>query len=164
MTADTLALETEYIPRYVGCDRCGRTRACTPADARVFTVIGPPRCCGRVMALDVPTAPAPPVPAGRRRPARPGAGVEVRRSGQARGPDLADGLVDLSADGLGVRLEVQMVSGEVVDLILRPPGVAHAVHRSGQVRWCRPAAGGRYLAGISLARPLNQAEVDGLTR
>jgi hypothetical protein len=164
MTADTLALDTEFIPRYLSCGRCGRTRACAPADARVYAVIGPPSCCGRAMAFPVSAAPPPPVPAGRRRPARRGAGVEVRRGGQARGPDLAGGLVDLSADGLGVHLEVQMVPGEAVDVTLRAPGSPRPIARPGQVRWCRPAAGGRYLAGVRLAPPLTPAEVDALSR
>ena len=111
-----------------------------------------------------PAIPTPPSPSGRRRPVRPGVGVEVHRAGQRGGPDLADGLVDLSADGLGVRLEVQMVPGEAVDVILWPPGAASGIRRPGQVRWCRPSAGGRYLAGVRLAPPLTPAEVDALAR
>jgi hypothetical protein len=166
MTADALARDVEVVAQPLRCDRCGRTVECTPADIRVFAAIGPPCCCGVAMAF--PAAPfaqaVAPAQSGRRRPARSGAGVEVRRAGQARGPNLADGLVDLSADGLGVRLEVQMVPGEGVEVVLQPPGAARPIAKAGQVRWCRPAAGGYYLAGISLARPLTALEVNGLTR
>ena len=54
MTADTLALDTEFTPHRLRCDRCGRTIDCTPADFRVYVAIGPPRCCGRPMAFPPP--------------------------------------------------------------------------------------------------------------
>src|SRR5262245_16453390 len=157
--------DPEVVPRLIRRGQCGRTVNCTPADIRVFTAIGAPACCGLPMNLPVslPARVTPP-PSARRRPARAGIGIEVRRFGQARGPELADALVDLSADGLGIRLEVQMVLGDRVDITLRPPGAARPISRVGQVRWCRPDAGGRYLAGISLVHPLSPVELQALIR
>ena len=165
MTADTLARDPELGSYPLLCDRCGRTLECSPADVRVYTAIGPPACCGRPMQFpDVPVAPAPPPRPGRRRPARSGAGIGLRRRAPGPAPDLADGLVDLSADGLGIRLDAPMIPGEAVEVTLRAPGAVRTLVRAGEVRWCRPAAGGRYLAGVRLGRPLTPAEVDGLAR
>jgi hypothetical protein len=72
--------------------------------------------------------------------------------------------VDVSADGLGVRLDAPILPGEGVEVSLFRPGAARALVYPGEIRWCRPAAGGRYLAGVRLIRPLTQFEVDALVR
>jgi hypothetical protein len=165
MTADTLARDPELGSYPILCDLCGRSLECSPADIRVFMAIGPPLCCGRPMqSPDVPLAPVPPPRPGRRRPARPGAGVGVRRRGPGPALELAEGLVDVSSDGVGVRLDVSMIPGEAVEITLQRPGATRPLVLPGEVRWCRPAAGGRYLAGLRLSRPLTPSELDGLAR
>ena len=141
------------------CDRCGRAVACTPADFRVYAAIGPPPCCGRPMTL-ADNAERP----GRRRPARPGARAEVRRGVAGLGPDLCDRLVDVSEDGIGVRLTAQAFVGEDVEIGLQRPDSGKVVVVRGCVRWCRAAAGGYYQAGVRFARPLTAAEVSELAR
>jgi hypothetical protein len=158
--------DTQFLlPTSLRCDRCGWVRDCTPADLRVYAAIGPPACCGRPLTLPALT----PIPAAepraeRRRSARPGAAVEVRRAGDRGAPDLAAGLVDLARDGLGARVEAPIPPGEPVEVVVRAPGAARAVPRAGEVRWCRPLGGGLYLVGIRLARPLATADVDALVR
>ena len=141
------------------CDKCGRTIDCTPTDFRVYSAIGPPPCCGKPMTLTHETDRP-----GRRRPARSGSRVEVRRGAAGLGPDLADALVDVCEDGIGVRLTAQVFSGEELALGLRRPGSGRGVIVRGTVRWCRPASGGYYQAGIKFARPLTAAEVGELAR
>jgi hypothetical protein len=165
MTADALAADPELGSYPLRCDQCGRILECTPADVRVFSAIGPPACCGEAMAFPaVPAIAAVSARPGRRRPARPGVVCQLRRRAQGPGPDLAHGLVDVSAHGLGVRLEAQLVPGDPVEVALSRPGMARPLVVPGQVRWCRPDAGGRYLAGVRLDRPLTAAEMDGLAR
>ena len=159
MPSDTISLDPTVATRPMRCDKCGRTVDCTPTDFRVYAAIGPPPCCGRPMTL-VLNADRP----GRRRPARPGVRVEVRRGSAGLGPDLADGLVDVSEDGIGVRLTVQAFAGDEMEVGLRRPGGGRTITVHGLVRWCRPAAGGYYQAGIRFARPLTTAEVSELAR
>jgi hypothetical protein len=57
-----------------------------------------------------------------------------------------------------------MLPGEAVEVTLQRPGASRPLVLAGEVRWCRAAAGGRYLAGLRLGRPLTPAEVDSLAR
>lgn len=145
--------------RPMRCAQCGRAIHCSPTDFRVYSAIGPPPCCGKPMTLAL-DADRP----GRRRPARPGARIEARRGAPGVGPDLADALVDVCEDGIGVRLTAQVLSGEELELGLRRPRGGRAVVVRGTVRWCRPTSGGHYQAGIKFARPLTAAEVNDLAR
>src|SRR5207248_5393843 len=122
MTADALAADPELGSYPLRCDLCGRAIECTPADVQVFAALGPPACCGQPMVF--PAVPAIPLVSdrpGRRRAARPGATVQVRRRAAGPSDDLANGLVDVSANGLGVRLEAQVAVGERVEMTLWAP-------------------------------------------
>jgi hypothetical protein len=101
---------------------------------------------------------------GRRWVARAGARAEVRRASPGREPDLGVGLVDVSADGVCVRLTAPMETGEGVLIGLRPKGGRRLLRLRAEIRWCRPVGGGLYLAGLRLARPLTAAEVAHLVR
>jgi hypothetical protein len=165
MTADALAADPELGSYPLRCDQCGRTIECTADDLRVFATDGPPPCCGQPMASPtIPAAPALTARPGRRRPARPGVMIQLRRRAAGSIPDLFGALADVSANGLGVRLESPADEGDRIEATMRAPSAARPVVVTGEVRWCRPVAGHRYLAGIYLDRPLTAAELDGLGR
>jgi hypothetical protein len=165
MTADALAADPELGSYPLRCDRCGRILECTPADVRVYAALGPPACCGEPMAFPaVPAIAAVSARPGRRRQARPGVNCQLRRRAAGPAPLLAVGLVDVSAHGLGVRLEAQLMPAESVEVTLSRPGMTRPVVVPGQIRWCQTDAGGHYLAGVRLDRPLTSAEMDGLAR
>jgi len=163
VTGDTQLLDTLAL-LHLSCPDCGRSVACTPADARVYASIGPPRCCGR--PLDLPTGVPTSTGAGRarRRPVRNGAAAEVRRAGLPQGPDLCVGLADVSADCIGVRLDAPVFPGEAVQVFLWRPGAARPVVSRGVAAWCRSGVGGTYSAEVRLANPLSEVEVAALTR
>jgi hypothetical protein len=163
VTADTPLPDTLAL-LHLSCPNCGRSIACTPADVRVYASIGPPRCCGR--PLDLPTGAPARLGAGRarRRPVRNGAAAEVRRAGLPPGPDLCVGLVGVSADCIGVRLDAPVFPGEAVRVSLWRPGAARPVVSRGVAAWCRSGVGGTYSAEIRLATPLTEADVAALTR
>jgi hypothetical protein len=165
MTADALAADPELGSYPLRCDRCGRILECTPADVRVYAAIGPPDCCGEPMVFPaVPAIAAVSPRPGRRRPARPGVVCQLRRRADGPASVLAVGLVDVSAHGLGVRLEALLPPGDPVEVTLSRPVMARPVVVLGQVRWCQPDAEGHHLAGVHLDRPLTPAEMDGLAR
>ena len=141
------------------CEKCGRTIDCSLTDFRVYAAIGPPPCCGKPMTLAHETDRP-----GRRRPARPGSRIEVRRGAAGLGPDLADTLVDVCEDGIGVRLTAQLFAGEDVEVGLRRPDSGKVLVVRGRIRWCRPTSGGHYQAGVKFVRPLTAAEVSELAR
>src|SRR5262245_57816707 len=163
MTADALARDPELGSYPLRCDMCGRAVECTPADVYAYASLGPPACCGHPMLFPA----VPPIPAfsarpGRRRQGRPGATVHLRRAGGS--PEPVDALVDVSANGLGVRLVAVIAHAEQVEVTLRAPGGTRTLVLPGEVRWCRPVADGRFQAGIYLLRSLTATELDGLGR
>jgi hypothetical protein len=100
----------------------------------------------------------------RRRPARGGARVEVRRGDLGLGPNLAAGLVDVSEDGAGVRLKAEVAVGDEVTIGLGRPGGGKMLANKGLVRWCRPDPAGGYQVGLSLRRRLTHADLMDLAR
>lgn len=113
------------------------------------------------------TLPAPrPRPAGRdadRRPARPGARADVRRAGAVIGDDLGAGLVDVAADGAGVRLTAPVAVGEAVRVSLLRRDGRVAAQVPAVVQWCRPVGGGLFAAGLWFDRRLGLTELADLT-
>ena len=149
-------------PRVLRCGGCGRTERPTADQLRDLARFGWPECCGKVMAL---TAEAPPASAsgperrgGARRPAKPGVRAEVRRGALGLGPDLGLALLDVSADGLRIRLREAVRAGEEVEVGLQPADGA-AIRTRGRIIWCRPAGGWAFLAGVRLRRRLTAEEV-----
>ena len=80
------------------------------------------------------------------------------------GVDVAVGLVDVSEDGLGVRLKVAVTPGEETEIILTSPGTRKAYKLLGEVRWCRDAGDGTFLAGVRLRRRLAYVDLSDLAR
>lgn len=80
------------------------------------------------------------------------------------GPDLALFLIDVSEDGIGVRLKCPLATLDEVEVELLAPGFRKPVKRQGNVRWCRGLEDGTFLAGINLHKRLAYAEVDQIAR
>jgi hypothetical protein len=145
------------------CNKCHRVVDCTPVDLRVYAAIGPPQCCGAVMALP-PTNPTPAIPTGQRRSVRAGTRIDVLRMGTDATTDPGAGLVNLGADGAGVRLSAPAVLGESLDIQITLADGTTTGMIQAEVRWCRPLGGGLFTAGIEFTRRLTLNELAGLVR
>jgi PilZ domain len=91
-------------------------------------------------------------------------GIEYRKGVMGLGPDLAIVLLDVSEDGLGVRLKLAVTPGDEAEIVLTSPGTRKAYKLLGEVRWCRDAGDGTFLAGVQLRRRLAYADLSDLTR
>jgi hypothetical protein len=154
------ALTTSPPRPHARCARCGRGIDCSPTDLRVYTAVGPPKCCGQPMTL--PAAQRPAGRTGDHRPPRPGVWVDVRRLDAERGDDLGRGLTTIGPDGAGVRLSAAVAAGDELAVVLvRPDGRPVAPVRA-VAQWCRPLGGGLFTAGLGFDRRLGLAELAGL--
>jgi hypothetical protein len=143
------------------CSKCNGVVDCTPVDLRVHTAIGRPRCYSAAMTLP-PTNPAPASPTGQRRSVRAGTKVDVRRVGSDATIDPGAALVNLGADGAGVRLSAPAVLREPLDIqITLADGTTTGMIRA-EVRWCRPLGGGLFTAEIEFSRRLTLNQLAGL--
>jgi PilZ domain len=95
----------------------------------------------------------------RRRQARSGAKVEFRRGTMGLGRDLAVALIDVSEDGLRLRLTVEVKPGEEAELLVSRPGGGKALKTAAEVRWCMPAGDGTFLAGVRFRKRLAYREL-----
>jgi len=89
--------------------------------------------------------------------------AEVRLGALGLGPDLGAGLDDVSEDGLCVRVKAAVAPESQVEVRLAGPGRGKPVAVRGAVCWCRPD-GGRFAAGVRLARRLTHSELSELAR
>src|SRR3954470_23742774 len=142
-------------PRRVQCGTCGRGEDCSRADVVRFSLTGWPRCCGEVMFLltsDDPSTPAlkpTPPPVDERRTVRLAMPRWFRASVRAAdGPELAVGVVDVSAGGLGVRLSAELLSAAGGGGEPPRPGGGEPIRRTAEVRWCLAAGDGTFQAGL----------------
>lgn len=140
------------------CRACGRTELRNVDHLGQLARGSWPECCGKIMppAKDPEPEPKPvaapePIPERRalpRRPARHGTRVELRRGRMGMGPDLSVGVVDISQEGVRIRLKTAVCPGEQVEVALWPPGGLRSVRGPAVVCWCRPAADGTAQAGV----------------
>jgi hypothetical protein len=79
------------------------------------------------------------------------------------GPNLAESLVDVSEEGLGILTREALATGERVCLTLEGVAPALQVQRLGRVAWWASAEGGRFRAGVELDTPLDYAELMALS-
>jgi len=154
------------------CPACLRVELRPPETLQRLTPGRWPECCGRLM---VPAGPAPrqtPDPdadaspwADRRdtdrRPARAGAPIECRPTGQPS--DVAIALLDVSARGLKLAVRGLLPRGARVRVAVGAPGDSWAYHGPAAVRWCVPGAEGTALVGLRLRRPLAPEAVAALS-
>lgn len=155
--------------RQVRCEICKRSQACSAADLMRFAREGWPRCCHEVMALfsvttQTDTGTVAEKRISRRRPARSGARAEVRKGVLGLGSDLGSELIDVSEDGLCVKLKAPLDAKQEVEVILRGPGVGKATKCTAEVCWCRPEPAGMYQVGLRLRSRLSYAILTDLAR
>jgi hypothetical protein len=80
------------------------------------------------------------------------------------GPNLGISLADVGEDGLGVRLSEPVKTGEDASMELIRPGVSKPLRLVADVRWCRPAGDGTFVAGLRLRRRLPYQVLTELSR
>jgi hypothetical protein len=99
----------------------------------------------------------------RRLAAKDGAKAELRVGALGMGRDVAFGLVDVSQDGLCVRVKTRLDPGSEVEVKLTGPGLGKALAFVATVCWCRPIDG-FHLAGLKLNRRLTYREINDLVK
>lgn len=99
-----------------------------------------------------------------RKPATRTVTLAVRNGESGLGADLGAGLVDITQDGLGIRLKELVPVGQVVTIDLLVSGIGKPLRILAEVRWCRPCVDGTFRAGVCLRRRLSFPTVTGLTR
>jgi PilZ domain len=78
------------------------------------------------------------------------------------GQNLAIALVDVSEDGLGLRLKAALGFGEEITIELNLPGVGKPLKLVADVRWCTALGDGSFHVGVKLRRRLMHGEVSNL--
>lgn len=96
---------------------------------------------------------------GPRRPVTRRADVSLRAGTLGLGPNLATGLVDVSEEGLGVKLNGAVEPGAEVEVIVSFPVASKSFKLHGVVCWCNLGPGETFVAGIRLRRRLTHAEL-----
>lgn len=141
----------------IRCPACCRVVVCTDSDIRVYRAIGAPKCCGTTMELPPDRRSEQHIQ--QRRPVRRSIRADVRRVTAYRGPNLATGIADASADGAGIRLTVEVTPGEELDLCLLRSDSSPVATLRGNVGWCRPIGGGKFAVGLRFSRSLKGNEL-----
>lgn len=121
------------------------------------TTVAPPP------ADPVATPPPAPSPADRRivrrKTLKKGVEIVVRKGTMGLGPNLAAGGVELSADGVCLKVKSQLQKGDEIEIGLTGIGRSKPLSLIADVRWCRPDEGGGFLMGAALRRRLSHAEI-----
>lgn len=99
-----------------------------------------------------------------RKPVTRRIGLVVRSGVSGLGRDLGAGLVDVTQDGLGIRLKELVNVGQEVTIDLSLPGVGKALRVAAEVRWCQATEDGTIRAGVCLRRRLPYTALTDLTR
>jgi hypothetical protein len=89
--------------------------------------------------------------------------LAVRSGVSGLGPDLGAGLVDMTQDGLGLRLKELVPVGTEVTIDLSLPGIDKRLRVLAEVRWCRQQVDGKFRAGVRLKRRLSFPTLTNLT-
>jgi hypothetical protein len=74
----------------------------------------------------------------RRRPLKKGVTLIVRKGNMDLGPNIATGGVELSNDGIQVRVNTELKHGEEIEIALTGIGRGKPMSLMADVRWCRP--------------------------
>jgi hypothetical protein len=72
---------------------------------------------------------------------------------------LNPGLVDMSEDGLGVRLMGPVEPGDEVEIVLSFPVMSKSWKLLGDVCWCNPGPCGTFVADVHLRRRLTHIDL-----
>src|SRR3712207_6633357 len=96
----------------------------------------------------------------RRRPLKKGVEIVVRKGTMGLGPNLAAGGVELSHDGVQLRVKAELKKGDEIEIGLTGIGKSRPMTLISEVRWCRAEEGqGTYLIGARFRRRLAHAEM-----
>lgn len=97
----------------------------------------------------------------RRRPLKKGVTLTVRRGAMGLGPNLALSTVELSDDGIQVRVKVEFKKGDEIEIGLTAVGKSKPMLLMADVRWCRAVDENReeFLLGAKLRKRLLYADV-----
>jgi hypothetical protein len=96
----------------------------------------------------------------RRRPLKKGVELIIRKGTTQLGPNLAAGGVELSHDGIQVKVKSELKKGDEVEIGLVGIGRGKAMTMIADVRWCRPNdEGDAFLAGIRFRKRLAHADI-----
>ena len=89
-------------------------------------------------------------------------GVELtlRKGAMGLGPNLAVGGVEVSDDGIQLRVKAELKKGDEVEVGLTGIGRSKPMNMMADVRWCRPEEeGDAFLAGIMFRRRLSYGDL-----
>lgn len=96
----------------------------------------------------------------RRRSLKKGVMLTVRRGTMGLGPNLAAGGVELSDDGIQVKVKSELKKGDEVEVGLTGVGRSKPISMIADVRWCRPTDDGdAFRAGIRFRRRIAYSEM-----
>jgi len=99
-----------------------------------------------------------------RRPTRSGIRVSLRAGTLGLGPDLAAGLVDVSEDGVCVRVKTLLALDSEAEVILDKVGSSRPIKMVAEVRWCQGDAAGGFRAGLRFRHRLPYKDLMELAR
>jgi c-di-GMP-binding flagellar brake protein YcgR len=85
--------------------------------------------------------------------------ISLRRGTLGLTPNLAIALVDVSEEGMGVRLTEALDPGAEVEIVLSFPIVSKSLKLLGEVCWCNSGPYETFLAGVRLRRRLTHLEL-----
>jgi hypothetical protein len=96
----------------------------------------------------------------RRRPLKKGVEISVRKGTMGLGPNLAAGGVEVSDDGVQLRVKAELKKGDEIEIGLTGIGRSKPMMLLADVRWCRPDEGKRtFLIGAQFRRRLTYDDV-----
>jgi len=94
----------------------------------------------------------------RGRPLKHGVDLTVRKGTLGLGPNLAVGGVEISDDGIQLRLKAELKAGDEIEIGLTPVGRSKPMPYIADIRWCRPdeadLTGRTFLVGAQFRRRL----------
>jgi len=102
--------------------------------------------------------------ASRRRPIRSGIQVTLRAGSLGLGPNLAAGVIDVSEDGLCVRLTAPLAKSTEAEVSFDRVGYGRPLKMKADVCWCVGDAETGYRAGLRLRKRLPYVDYLDLTR
>jgi PilZ domain len=113
----------------------------------------------QTLVVNPPMDPIPPTSArnrrnSRRRPPRSGLKVYVRAGTMGLGPDLSTGLIDVSEDGLCVRLTAPLAVRSEAEIVFEKIGSNRPIKVMAEVRWCVTDPDGASRAGLQFRHRL----------
>jgi hypothetical protein len=98
-----------------------------------------------------------------RRPPLGGVRLVVRRWDDGLGPNIAEGVLDVSAEGLRVILPIEPTHSDLFEVTLWDPDGVQRGHVLAGVRWWRCERDGLVIAGLVFGRSLSRADLDALS-